>query len=123
MVTINWDVKKAGNLGKPLPKVELCVIHPETENVLPQGGSGEICMFGSNVFNGYYGKDVPNPFIEIEGKRWYRSGDMGHIDADGDLIFEGRLKRFVKIGGEMLSLTAIESSLIETAKKRRWYDR
>jgi long-chain-fatty-acid--[acyl-carrier-protein] ligase len=94
-------------VGHPLPDIEMCMIHPETFELLPPGIDGEICVRGPNVFNGYL--DNPrSPFIEIQGKTWYRTGDIGHQDADGALILSGRLKRFTKIGGEMISLTAVE---------------
>ncbi len=97
-------------VGQILPDVETLTIHPETLEVLPQGSEGEICVRGPNVFAGYLGQ-VKDPFIEIEGKKWYRTGDLGHFDPDRFLILSGRLKRFVKIGGEMISLGAIEAAL------------
>src|SRR5262249_17742403 len=45
---------------------------------------------------------------EHEGKRWYVTGDLGQMDADGFITFSGRLKRFLKAGGEMISLPALE---------------
>ena len=44
---------------------------------------------------------------------WYKTGDLGYLDTDGFLYITGRLKRFVKIAGEMISLPAIESTLLE----------
>jgi long-chain-fatty-acid--[acyl-carrier-protein] ligase len=44
----------------------------------------------------------------MDGKRWYVTGDLGEIDVDGYLVFRGRLKRFLKAGGEMISLPALE---------------
>lgn len=107
-------------VGQPLPGISLCVIHPETGERLGEEDQGEVCIRGPNVFEGYMGKDVPNPFIEIEGEKWYRSGDLGRLDADGFLLFEGRIKRFVKIGGEMVSLGALEDELTHHAKKQGW---
>jgi long-chain-fatty-acid--[acyl-carrier-protein] ligase len=46
--------------------------------------------------------------VEAEGKRWYVTGDLGELDTDGYLWFRGRLKRFLKAGGEMISLPALE---------------
>jgi long-chain-fatty-acid--[acyl-carrier-protein] ligase len=86
------------------------MIHPETLELLPPGVDGEICVRGPNVFNGYL--DNPrSPFLEIHGKKWYRTGDIGHQDPDGALILSGRLKRFTKIGGEMISLAAVEAAI------------
>ena len=55
--------------------------------------------------------DAPSPFVEFEGKSWYRTGDLVTSDSAGCLTFAGRLKRFIKLGGEMISLPAIESVL------------
>ena len=54
-----------------------------------------------------------NPFVEFENKRWYDTGDLGYLNEEGFLFLAGRLKRFVKIAGEMISLPAIESTLTE----------
>jgi acyl-[acyl-carrier-protein]-phospholipid O-acyltransferase/long-chain-fatty-acid--[acyl-carrier-protein] ligase len=49
--------------------------------------------------------------VEIDGHRWYKTGDKGHLDKDGFLIIVDRYSRFAKIGGEMISLGAIETSI------------
>ncbi len=67
---------------------------------------------GPSIFGGYLHYDGESPFFEWDGKRWYRTGDLVRQDADGWLTFEGRLKRFVKLGGEMISLPAIEAVLL-----------
>lgn len=104
-------------VGFPLPDVEVCMIHPESEQLLKEGEEGEICVRGPNVFSGYL--DNPrSPFIDIQEKQWYRTGDIGYFDKDGHLIISGRLKRFTKLGGEMISLGAIEEVLIEELSKK-----
>ncbi|MBF5059175.1 AMP-binding protein [Candidatus Neptunochlamydia vexilliferae] len=108
IVTINRQGEEPRGVGHPVPGVELCVIE-----------GGEIAIAGPNVFAGYLGKEAPNPFVEIDGKRWYKSGDLGHIDETGALILKGRIKRFVKIGGEMVSLVALEEELGRAAPKKR----
>jgi long-chain-fatty-acid--[acyl-carrier-protein] ligase len=60
------------------------------------------------VFPGYLGEDGPPPFRELDGKRWYETGDRVQIDAQGYITFLGRDKRFLKAGGEMISLPALE---------------
>jgi len=66
---------------------------------------------GLNIFSGYLNNNSATPFLEIGGSRWYVTGDLGKLDKDGYLTISGRLKRFVKVGGEMLSLAAIEEAL------------
>jgi long-chain-fatty-acid--[acyl-carrier-protein] ligase len=66
---------------------------------------------GPSVFGGYLHYDGPSPFVPYAGKQWYRTGDLVSEDSDGVLTFCGRLKRFVKIGGEMIPLPAIEAAL------------
>lgn len=97
-------------VGQPLADVQLRTIHPETLEPLAHGAEGEICVRGPNVFNGYLGTQK-SPFIELDGQNWYRTGDIGYLDANNNLILSGRLKRFTKIGGEMVSLGAVEEAL------------
>ena len=104
-------------VGHPLPNVDVCTIHLETSELLPKGQEGEICVHGPNVFNGYLGSPR-NPFIELQGEKWYRTGDIGYLDPEGRLILSGRIKRFTKLGGEMISLGAIEEVLREDLAKQ-----
>jgi long-chain-fatty-acid--[acyl-carrier-protein] ligase len=99
---------KAGSLGKPLPSVMVRVVDLEQATVLPPGRMGMIQVSGPTIFSGYLGHDGPSPFIHEEGKRWYVTGDLGELDDEGYLWFRGRLKRFLKAGGEMISLPALE---------------
>lgn len=108
-------------VGTPVPGVELLIVHPETHEPLPVGSRGLILARGDNVFSGYVSVEkLPEPFFEIEGERWYNTGDLGFLDETGCLNLSGRLKRFVKVGGEMVSLTAMETALVEQAKARGW---
>jgi long-chain-fatty-acid--[acyl-carrier-protein] ligase len=99
---------RAGSIGKPLPGVAVRVVDLEDQGVLPAGRMGMIQVSGPTVFAGYLGYDGPSPFVEDEGKRWYVTGDLGELDRDGYLWFRGRLKRFLKAGGEMISMPALE---------------
>jgi len=102
-------------VGHLIPNIEFCTIHPETLEPLPYGAEGEICVRGPNVFSGYL--DNPRtPFIELRGKQWYRTGDIGYLDKDETVILSGRLKRFTKLGGEMISLGAIEEVLAKASE-------
>jgi long-chain-fatty-acid--[acyl-carrier-protein] ligase len=107
-------------VGKPLPGVELCIIDPETTHLLPLGEEGEVCVHGPGVFKGYLGEDVASPFLFLNGKKWYRSADRGALDHDNTLFLLGRLKRFIKIGGEMVSLGGLETELLKLVKDKNW---
>jgi acyl-CoA synthetase (AMP-forming)/AMP-acid ligase II len=99
---------RRGTVGKPLPGVELLVRDLETEKPLGPNQLGMLLVGGPTIFPGYIGYDGPSPFQEIDGKRWYMTGDLVKIDDDGFVHFCGRLKRFLKAGGEMISLPALE---------------
>jgi long-chain-fatty-acid--[acyl-carrier-protein] ligase len=99
---------KPGTLGEPLPGVSVCVTDLETGVVLPRAHMGMLNVRGPNVFPGYLAYDGPSPYREIDGNQWYVTGDLGEIDSEGALVFRGRLKRFLKAGGEMISLPALE---------------
>jgi long-chain-fatty-acid--[acyl-carrier-protein] ligase len=99
---------KPGSIGKPLPSVTVRVVGLEDGAPLPPGQMGMIRVSGPSVFSGYLGYDGPSPFVNEEGKRWYVTGDLGELDSDGYLWFRGRLRRFLKAGGEMISLPALE---------------
>jgi long-chain-fatty-acid--[acyl-carrier-protein] ligase len=68
---------------------------------------------GESIFNGYIDKKIASPFVTIDGKEYYKTGDLGRIDEDGFLFITGRLKRFIKIAGEMISLPSIEGALLK----------
>jgi len=120
VLTANRYGEPHRGVGCALASVELTIIHPETSEDLPQGESGMILARGPNVFKGYVNSDVASPFVEHNGKMWYKTGDLGYLDAEGFLYISGRLKRFIKIGGEMVSLGAIEDVILQTARKNSW---
>ncbi len=99
-------------LGKPLPGVEVQVVDLESNQPLPTDQLGMLLVSGPTVFPGYLAYDGPSPFQERDGKRWYVTGDLAHIDEDGFIHFDGRLKRFLKAGGEMISLPALEEPFV-----------
>jgi len=100
----------AKGVGTPLEGLELLVVDPESLTPLPLGEDGEILVRGKSVFKGYLGASK-DPFVEISGKTWYRTGDRGSLTSHQELILKGRFKRFVKISAEMISLSALEEAL------------
>ncbi|HOF18758.1 MAG TPA: AMP-binding protein [Phycisphaerae bacterium] len=103
---------RAGTIGQLLPSLEHAIVDVETGTPVAPGQAGVLLVRGPSVFGGYLG-EAPDPFVEFDGKRWYRTGDLVSEDPEGVLTFRGRLKRFAKIGGEMISLPAIEAVLAE----------
>jgi long-chain-fatty-acid--[acyl-carrier-protein] ligase len=104
---------RQGTVGRALPPVELCIVDLDTDREQPRGQPGMLLVGGPTVFPGYIAHDGPSPFREREGKRWYVTGDIVSIDTDGFVWFTGRLKRFIKAGGEMISLPALEEPFAE----------
>jgi long-chain-fatty-acid--[acyl-carrier-protein] ligase len=107
------DANRPGTVGQPLPGVGVSVVDLETERELPQGQTGMLWVSGPTVFPGYLGYEGPSPFRERNGRRWYVTGDLAEVDAEGFIRLAGRLKRFLKAGGEMISLPALEEPFVQ----------
>lgn len=105
------NAPQPGTIGKVLPSVEYVLQDVATGQRVAPGGTGLLLVRGPSIFSGYLNYDGDSPFVEFEGKTWYRTGDLVYQRPDGVLVFAGRLKRFVKLGGEMISLPAIEEAL------------
>jgi long-chain-fatty-acid--[acyl-carrier-protein] ligase len=103
---------RPGTIGRPLPSFTVAVVHPETGAACAPDETGMLLVRGPSVFGGYYRHEGASPFVEYDGQQWYRTGDLVRCSADGHLTFVGRLKRFIKLGGEMISLPAIEEILL-----------
>ena len=95
---------KPDTVGRLLPRVQY-KLHT-LKNVKD---AGQLLVKGDNIMLGYILHTEPNVLQRCD--EWYDTGDIVAIDADGFLSIKGRLKRFAKIGGEMISLTAIEQLL------------
>jgi len=100
---------RPGSVGKPIPGLQIRIENYETGEKSPVGEDGRILVKGDSVMKGYF-NDFEQTSLHIR-RGWYDTGDMGNLDADGYLWHVGRLKRFVKIGGEMVSLVKIEDVL------------
>ena len=110
VISVNTPLyHKIGSIGKPMPNTKVKIVDHQTGEELPINSEGKILVKGDMVMNGYLG-DIEETSLRIRDG-WYDTGDMGLIDYDGYLWHRGRLKRFVKIGGEMVSLVKVESVL------------
>lgn len=111
-----WRVQlgsKPGTVGMPLPGTSFRIVDPETLDELETGEDGLILIGGSQVMRGYLNDPEKTSEVtaEIDGKRWYKTGDKGHLDEDGFLSILDRYSRFAKLGGEMISLTSVEDQI------------
>ncbi|MES2215251.1 MAG: acyl-[ACP]--phospholipid O-acyltransferase [Pseudomonadota bacterium] len=107
---------KPGSVGRLMPKISY--------NVQPVEGiteGGMLCIKGPNVMLGYILADKPGviapPAAENLGAGWYSTGDIVTVDDQGYVTIKGRAKRFAKIAGEMVSLSAVEelASAVDSA--------
>src|SRR3546814_6675676 len=70
---------------------------------------GEIVVRGPNMLKGYY--NAPDKTAEVIRNGWFHTGDIGSIDADGQMMFHGRTKDMLKVGGENVAAAEIEAML------------
>ncbi len=117
-LTLNHFGKHQKGVGPALSNVDLLVVHPETLEPVAKGSQGLILARGPNIFSGYLNPGISSPFVTALGKEWYKTGDLGNLDEEGYLTISGRLKRFIKIGPEMVSLAAIEDVLLKSASDK-----
>jgi acyl-[acyl-carrier-protein]-phospholipid O-acyltransferase/long-chain-fatty-acid--[acyl-carrier-protein] ligase len=112
VVSVNVPgANKPGSIGRLLSGVQVKIEDVDTGQELPVGREGKIMVKGELVMKGYL-NDAEETARRIKDG-WYETGDMGMMDEDGYLWHRGRLKRFVKIGGEMVSLVRVETVLQE----------
>lgn len=107
---------KPGTVGAPLPGTQFKIVDPENMEELPIGEDGLILIGGAQIMRGYLNDPdrTAQVIAVIDGKRWYKTGDKGHVDEDGFLTIVDRYSRFAKLGGEMVSLGAIELKISES---------
>jgi fatty-acyl-CoA synthase len=88
-------------LGIPVFDLDARIIDPATLQEVAQGVTGEIVVHGPQVMQGYWRNPQGNAeaFIELDGKRFLRTGDLGHIDEDGYFFMTDRLKRMINASG------------------------
>ena len=97
-------------LGFPLPGIEVRIVHRETGTDLPVGAQGEVLVRGYNLFDGYY-KDAAKTAEALDEEGWFHSGDIGSLDEQGHIMFHGRTKDMLKVGGENVAAAEVEAVL------------
>ncbi len=102
-------------LGIPLCNTDSRVIDPVSFKELPVGEVGEIVMHGPQVFQGYWNdpQKTAEAFIDIDGKKFFRSGDLGYMDDEGYFFFTDRLKRMINASGYKVWPAEVEAMMYE----------
>lgn len=94
---------RSGTIGKMLPGIEA-----RLEPVEGLEDAGRLWVRGPNIMKGYISPETPGQVAELPGG-WHDTGDVVSVDDEGYYVIRGRMKRFAKIGGEMVSLTVVEN--------------
>lgn len=101
--------QRVARTGRPLRSHRVRIVNPETLEEAPAGSRGEI-VIGGPLFSGYYGDPAQTQKVMLPGG-WLRSGDLGWIDEAGQIVYAGRHKDMLKIGGENVAAVEVESHL------------
>jgi len=105
--------QKVGTVGLPLPGSAFRIVDPKSFETLKTGEEGMILIGGTQIMKGYIGDPEKTASVikEIDGIRWYVTGDKGRLDEDGFLTIVDRYSRFAKVAGEMISLGLVEGEI------------
>ena len=111
---------RPGTVGRAFSGTEFRIVDPDSLDPIKTGEDGLILIGGPQIMKGYL--KMPEKTAEvieiIDGFRWYRTGDKGHLDKDGFLTIVDRYSRFAKIGGEMISLTTVEEEILDACNDK-----
>lgn len=107
-------VYKEGSIGQPFPDTYYCIVKPGTQEELPYGEEGEICISGPTVMLGYL--DHPEETAQTlqvhpDGRTWVHTGDLGTMDDEGFIYFRQRLKRMIVTSGYNVYPSQLENIL------------
>ncbi|KJS05058.1 MAG: AMP-dependent synthetase [Gammaproteobacteria bacterium BRH_c0] len=97
-------------LGLPLLGIEVRIVDLESGQDAPVGSHGEVLVRGFNLFDGYY-KDPEKTAEALDEEGWFHTGDIGSLDDNGHIMFHGRFKDMLKVGGENVAAAEIEEVL------------
>jgi fatty-acyl-CoA synthase len=107
-ITDSYELR-TGRLGVPLDEWEVRIVNVETGEDCALGEKGEIVARGPNMLRGYY--NAPEKSAEVLRDGWFHTGDIGSFDESGHIMFHGRTKDMLKVGGENVAAAEIESML------------
>jgi long-chain acyl-CoA synthetase len=96
------ETRKIGSIGLPFPETDIKIVDiTDPTKELPRGEDGELAACGPQVMKGYWKRPDADEevFVTLDGKRYFLTGDIGHIDADGFLVITDRKKDMILVGG------------------------
>ncbi len=103
--------KQVATVGKTLPFVEVKIIDPKTQKIVPRGEKGELCTRGYSVMVGYWDNETDTN-LAIDKNKWMHTGDLATMDEEGYVSIVGRIKDVIIRGGENISPREIEEFII-----------
>jgi malonyl-CoA/methylmalonyl-CoA synthetase len=104
--------RRIGSVGLPLPGVKVRVVDSETGQILPAAEIGDVQLRGPNIFKGYWRQpEKTNESFSADG--WFKTGDLGYLEADGYLTLRGRSKDLIISGGLNIYPPEVERVLME----------
>lgn len=117
-----WQEEEAGQesrnnivpIGKPFPQMNFILVSESGEVVFELNAEAELCFEGAQVIDSYLNKMYEDRFLQINNKRYYKTGDRVSLNERGNLIFHGRLDSQVKINGYRVELAEIENAIHDT---------
>jgi long-chain acyl-CoA synthetase len=115
----NPEQRKIGSIGFPIPGTDIKILDIETATQeLPQGEDGEIAICGPQVMQGYWNRpeETAEVFREIDGKRYFLTGDIGHVDEEGYILVTDRKKDLILVGGFNVYPRDVEDILFQHPK-------
>ncbi|MCF6246703.1 MAG: long-chain fatty acid--CoA ligase [Desulfobacula sp.] len=113
------ETRKVGSIGFPLPSTDIKILNIDDPTIeLSRGEDGEIAAYGPQVMKGYWKRPDANKevFVQIEGNRYFLTGDIGHIDQDGYITITDRKKDMIIVGGFNVYPREIEDILYTNNK-------
>ena len=108
--------RKRGTIGQLVPGTQVILLDKEhPENLAPEGEPGELAVHGPQVMRGYWNRPESDAetFVERDGKRYLRTGDVAWIDADGFLEIVDRIKDMIAVGGFKVFPSVVEDVILE----------
>jgi long-chain acyl-CoA synthetase len=113
------EARKIGTIGLPLPGTDVKIVDLETaQSELPKGEDGELAVSGPQVMQGYWNRPEENQavFRQIDGRRYFLTGDIAHVDENGFIVITDRKKDMILVGGFNVYPRDVEDILYQHPK-------